>query len=230
MELIPIILAVIAITLFYFLYSYFSTKPTELAAIADLSTGSNPVIILNAGNSRYAYGIWVYVDSWSSAAVNIKTIFSRTNNISLTLDSVSPTLKCNLTTKLATSSPIAAAVVVPITITDNFPIQKWTYVVISVDGSYIDCYLDGKLVKSKLVKDVDNKIPLAPSKSTNVELGQFDAHISKFKYWTSPVNTEDVWSAYKEGNGQSSLANNLTSYAANISILKDGIVQNTFST
>ena len=225
--------------LLYFLYSYFSTKPTELAAIADLSTGSNPVIILNTSNSRYAYGVWVYVDSWSSTAGNIKTIFSRTDNISLSLDSVSPTLKCNLTTKYAvaasgddpaTATPAMPAVVVPITITANFPIQKWTYVVISVDGSYIDCYLDGKLVKSKLVKDVNNNIPLAPSKSTNVELGHFDAHISKFKYWKEPVNTEDVWSSYKEGNGQSSLANNLTSYAANVSILKDGIVQNSFST
>jgi hypothetical protein len=226
MELIPIILAVIAITLFYFLYSYFSTKPTVLAAIADLSTGSNPVIILNTSNSRYAYGVWVYVDSWTNTSANKKTIFNRANNISLTLDSVSPTLECNLTTKIDSGGNT----VVPITITDNFPIQKWTYVVISVDGSYIDCYLDGKLVKSKLVKDVGNNIPVAPSKSTNVELGHFDAHISKFKYWKEPVNTEDVWSAYKEGNGQSSVANNLNSYAANVSILKDGIVQNTFST
>ncbi len=223
MELIPIILAVIAITLFYFLYSYFSSKPTELAAIADLSTGTNPVIVLGSGVSRYAYGIWVYVDNWSNSSGNIKTIFERANNISLTLDSNTPTLKCNIATT-------TDAVVVPISITDNFPIQKWTYVVISVDGSYIDCYLDGKLVKSKLIKDNTNGIPVAPVKTAQVTLGQFDAHISKFKYWKAPVNTEDVWAAYKEGNGQSALMNNLTSYAANVTILKDGIVQNTFST
>jgi hypothetical protein len=37
----------------------------------------------------------------------------------------------------------------PILITDNYPIQKWCYIVISVDSAFIDCYLDGKLVLSQ---------------------------------------------------------------------------------
>jgi hypothetical protein len=33
-------------------------------------------------------------------------------------------------------------------ITDNFPLQKWVYIIISVDNQYVDAYLDGKLIQS----------------------------------------------------------------------------------
>ena len=33
-------------------------------------------------------------------------------------------------------------------LTQNFPLKKWTYVTISVDNSYIDSDIDGKLIRS----------------------------------------------------------------------------------
>jgi hypothetical protein len=217
MELIPLILAIITITLFYFLYSYFSTKPIILLPIADLSS-ANPAIDINTNVSRYAYGLWIYIDAWTSGQ---KHIFTRNGNINLSLDGNSPTLKCDITTVASTASDVA--VTVPIEITNNFPIQKWTYVAINVDNSYVDCYLDGKLVKSKLVQDGNSNPPLSPIKDSPIILGSIQARISKFKYWNNSVNPEDIWTTYKEGNGQSTIMNRISSYSTDITILKDGV-------
>jgi hypothetical protein len=216
MELIPIILAIIAITLFYFLYSYYSVKPVSLSATADLSK-SNPTIEINSSHSRYAYGIWVYVNNFP--ATN-KTLFKRNNNIELTFNGRS-TLTCKLSTTHVD--------VVSVDITDNFPIQKWTHIAVNVDNSYTDCYIDGKLVKSKNMSDA-NGPPLRSVKTNGVILGSsIDAHIAKFQYWDHIVNPEDVWSEYMAGNGQSQIMKSLSSYGADITILKDGIKLNEFA-
>ena len=100
--------------------------------ISAISVTNNPT------SSRYAYGLWIYVNSWDNN--ENKTIYIRDENIKLYLDTDSPTLKCDIT---MTDDEVQS-----FEITDNFPLQKWVYIIISVDNQYIDCYLDGKLVRS----------------------------------------------------------------------------------
>jgi hypothetical protein len=221
MELVPIILAIIAITLFYFLYAYFATKPTILINSVTKLGSSSPTEIKPSGVSNYAYGVWVFVDSVNSSA---STIISREDNFKITLTGAE--LKLGLCT-------VAGSSYVDITYTDNFPIQKWTHVGFCVSNSYADLYLDGKLVKSKLVKDTSNRLPLKPDTSKVVNSGAVASghsiSITKLKYWDDNVMPDDMWNEYIEGNGQSQIMNKLSSYGANITILKDGIEQNMFS-
>jgi hypothetical protein len=223
MNWIAIGLAILVVLLFYILYKFFLLKATEMSASASLNA-TNPAITINKpGGLRYAYGIWIYVNSWDSSIE--KTIFARDSNINLYLDANSPILKCGITTG---SSPTTE---VPVTITDNFPLQKWVYIVVSVDGQYIDTYIDGKLVKSARIKNDDGGIPTVDN-SKQMLLGSgdlWDAHVSKFTHWTEPIDPQTVWSNYMSGNGQNnSVTNSLSSYGVDFTILKDNVAQNNY--
>jgi len=146
MGITTIVLGVIVIILIYVLYTFYVKKSSVLVTTASLKGSNTPITALSAPQStRYAYGIWVYINTWSPNVA--KTIFSRANNIDLYLDSDKATLKCKITQSPEPNPPQI------ITITDNFPIQKWVCVVISADGQFIDCYLDGKLMNSNKLKN-----------------------------------------------------------------------------
>ena len=143
-----IILGVVIAILIYVLYTYFSTTSTQLSSVASLKTATLPDItsINNPTNTRYGYSIWVYVNSWDNSQV--KTIFSRAGNISLNLSQNAPTLNCNIV--------MSDNTIMPMVITDNFPLQKWVCIAISVDNQFVDAYLEGKLVKSQRCAKLDS--------------------------------------------------------------------------
>lgn len=223
MELIPIILAIIAITLFYFLYAYFSTKPTVLTdSVIKLSTHQSDFNDIPTINSNYAYGVWVFVSNVNSNTANFIT---RDNNFNLKLTGP------DLVLELCTNSSSSTKEYVSIPYTDNFPIQKWTHVGFSLDNSYVDLYLDGKLIKSKLVKSNTSRFPEKPTGNSVKYGGPYSDNISitKFKYWNDSVMPDDMWDEYIAGNGITKLMNKFSSYGAQITILKDGIQQNMYS-
>ena len=139
MNLIIIVLSVSVIFLLFILLKYFSNNSTKLVKQSSLLT-SNAVIpvTLNPSATRYAFGIWVYVKSWNN---NIKTIFEFPGKIKIYLDASTPTLSVSINTTVGNPTVVK--------LTQNFPLQKWTYVTVSVDNSYIDSYIDGKLVKDR---------------------------------------------------------------------------------
>ena len=122
MNWVAIGLAILVILLFYILYTFFLMKSTELTTTASLSSSNPPIDINRPNGLRYAYGIWIYVNSWDSNTD--KTIFKRDSSIKLFFDSLKPELQCELYVNQDNVS---------VTITDNFPLQKWVHVVISVD-------------------------------------------------------------------------------------------------
>ena len=105
-----------------------------------------------------------------------------------------------------------------INITNNFPLQKWVYLVISIDNTVADCYLDGKLIKSVKITQV------APDKTADVKFGLgVDAYIAQFQRWTNPLDPQSVWKAYAAGSG-SSLAGTDSNYNVALSVLKDNVI------
>jgi hypothetical protein len=221
-------LVILVIVLVYILYRFFGLQTTELVSTASL-TGSNPPIPIktNPMGTRYAYGIWVYVNSWDTSVP--KTIYGRDDNIKLYLDQITPTLKCDITMNKSTQ---ASPQVMTVEITDSFPLQKWTQLVVSVDNQYLDAYLDGKLIKSARIykENADsNDMPKVPIGTAAMNLGSgFDAYVSKFKHWSLPVNPQVVWSSYMEGNGGNGLQSYVSSYGINLSILKDNVEQSKY--
>ena len=240
-----IILGVVLVIMVYILYRYLSTSSSSLSAKADLKIANPPMpITVSPQSSRYAYGIWVYINTWSSGSYS--PIFWRpasggaatfdgangaasTNQFSMYLDKTTPTLFCTIA-----QQPGAGCTNMPIALTTNFPIQKWVYVVASVDGQFTDLYLDGKLVKSiKLAC-----IPVQPGSSTSGDQSNtivlskatapFDAYVAGFKVWPTPLTPQDVWSNYMSGNGNS-MSSMFSSYGVTVGLTKDNVQQTQFA-
>ena len=222
MNYIAIILAIIIVSLLYFLYVYIYSSHSTLTQNASLNSTTTISTINKPTNTRYAYGIWVYVNSWNN--LNKKVIFSRNNNISLYLDQNKPSLYCDITMNKPGRTPLNTTTL----ITDNFPIQKWVYVILSVDNQFLDCYLDGKLVKSARMYVVDPQtkmthIPATPSATTPILLGAipFDAAVSRFNRWVYPMDPQTAWDNYMKGNGNRSLVN--FNYGADLSLKQNSL-------
>ena len=222
MSVSTVVLVVIIIVLLYISYRYFTTNVSVLSKTASLKA-SNPQItnLASPQSLRYAYGIWVFINTWSSG--DQKVIFSRNDNIKLYLDTNTPTLKCDITRMDNT--------VQTINITNNFPIQKWTHVIVNVDGEFVDFYLDGKLVLSiKLdgVAKTPGDTTTAPVILGNAT-GSFDAFIAGFQNWSTPIGPQDAWNAYMSGNGTFTMKQIFGTYGVDISLIKDNVEQTKFS-
>jgi hypothetical protein len=233
MSPVAIILGIVIIILIYILYKYFTTSTSTLGAIVDLSKTSSATAftkkgdVTNSTSTRYSYSVWVYVDTWDSNEK--KDIFYRNrvgvsgstpehSDIRLYLDQGSPTLKCEFYTNISQTQPTET-----ITVTNNFAVQKWVCVVISVDNKIIDCYIDGKLVTSQQLQNQ----PIVTD--SDIFVGTFKAHLAKFQRTTSPIDPQTAWSNYMSGNGGNSLKKMFSSYGVDVSFKKDNVEQQKFS-
>jgi hypothetical protein len=106
-----------------------------------------------------------------------------------------------------------------VTITDNFPVQKWVHILVSIDNTIADFYLDGKLVRSS---EIGQDSPTG----TSVTIGSIpNATVAKFTRWTTPINPQAAYDIYMKGNGQTGM---LPAYGIDISVFKDNIEQSKF--
>ena len=226
MDTITIILIVTILVLLYVLYAYFTDKSSELLQEASL-LNQIPAISNISGprNTRYAHSVWIYVNTWDNNTE--KTFFSRDDNLRLYLYKTSPVLKLDVTMNNNTTETPSIETMI---ITNNFPLQKWVNITISMDNQFADAYIDGKLVRSqRFFNKTDNNggaMPIVPpGKEIPVYLGNkggnFDAYATQFRRWTTPVDPETAWDVYMKGNGSSKMASALNDIGIDLSILQN---------
>ena len=224
MEWTAIVLGIIVVILIYVLYVFFINKSSVISKSASLKEGGNePVSTINSGQStRYAYGIWVYINTWDSTRE--KTIFSRKDNIRLYLSANEPNLYCGITCVSKDGSSLDEQ---QILITDNFSIQKWVYVVISSDNSIIDAYIDGKLVNStKLVTSPNQP---ADAKTAPIIYGSgWDCYVAGLQNWSNPIGPQEAWDNYMDGNSNA-LSKFFGSYSLDLAVNKDNVEQSSYT-
>ena len=227
---------VIFILIAYVIYLRMYSGINNLSGQVNLNVTKAPDPILaekltNPSSTRYSYGIWIYVNSWDNTKT--KTIFSRYNDIVLYLDKQSTILSClisptktgsDTTDALIPDATAASAVTgTTLTITNNFPIQKWVFVTIVIDNQIVDMYIDGKLVKSATIPQV------APNAKTNIYYGfNYDTVISNFQRWTYPLDPQSVYNYYV--NGASSIGGGSATggYHATVTITKNNNPTSTY--
>lgn len=204
--LIIFLTVVIFILLFWMIYSkWFSGENVINSTQLNLKTTATlPNIsastLTNPTSTRYAYGLWVYVSSWDT---NIKVLFSRNSDVILYLDKTTGSLNCVLkpsgytaTTVDPTTLTATPTTNIQFTITNNFPLQKWVYIILNFDNTILDVYLDGKMIKSITIPQV------SPDGVSPINYGlNWDAVIANFKRWAYPLDPQTAWNAYMAGNG-----------------------------
>ena len=173
--------------------------------------------------TRYSYKMWVFVNSWGANQKVIMTAGGKDNNplnLKLYLDANTPTLNCDILT--TDTSGGAAGTTKTVVITNNFPIQRWVYIVVSVDGNVVDCYLDGKLIRSADLgypTKLDNASASETVKNFSIKFGRFDAFLTKFSRIAGATDPQTAWNEYMSGNGyESKLA---PSYGFQFTVNKD---------
>lgn len=219
-----ILLIVIVLILLYYLYINYVASSNVLTPIVNLNNKSIEIKyddLSKKDSTRYSYGLWIYVNSWTSTDEKILMVRGDINNpdFCLKLDQTSPVLRCIIKPSNSASNAQSANIV----ITDNFPIQKWTYVVVSVDNQIIDFYLDGKLVLSRKI----NFMPIISSNS--IILGndskKNDIFLANVIRTPNPMDPQTAWNTYLNGNGQPNNSNvNLK-----LSVLQNNVEQKKFT-
>lgn len=208
--------------------------------------------------AAFATSIWVYVKDWngvsnadriicyigsnldgdetivtaSTGAVTSETSdddisdISSNSNVIMALDKTNPTLKI-IVNELEEFS------------INDFPLQTWVNITLSVYNNLLDLYINGKLVSSKIVEDLMIQFP--ESESAVVSLGNpfyvfdrvdnetnytsltmgFSGYTSKFKFFNNSLTPNEAYDIYKSGPGGSSLANMIGNRGLDINF-KDG--------
>jgi hypothetical protein len=198
--------------------SWDNTVPHSIVfAPSGSSTGSNSPALSN-GNIPTNYDMGPSNTSGNNTSYDF----------SLFLDENSPTLYCALGATTLNSNTTTTPSNL-ITITNNFPLQTWVYVVVSVNTNVVDCYLNGKLVISQLVSQQSS---ITTPSFSNIYLGNgtgpgWDAQMRNFKRFTTASTPQKVWSDYLSQSPNKLSA--LSSYGLNIDLTKNGSVTNTFT-
>ena len=215
MNYILIILGIILVVIIYMVYQVTTDQGKISANIITLQSGiSNPPVLystLATNNSdRYFFSFWVNVDSVSTGNTELFNV----------LNGTTPVLKIYMK-PTATLSYKIWNTTTEHTIMPNFPLQKWVFVVVSVDNNIVDTYIDGKLNRSETVT-VDK---VSTTKDSSITFGAPQdsslVYLAKMERMPIPMDPSLAWSKYMSGNGGSSFSNLLSSYGANLSLSKD---------
>lgn len=234
-QFIWILLLVIIIVLAYLIYRYYTSSTTTLTASIYLnSTDANAATkslipaekVANPKAANFSISYWIYVNSWNSNSK--KYVFSCSppgNYLTMYFDENKPTLYAAITTGCKTHVPSTET----IKVTDSFPLQKWVYVILSVNSNFVDMYLDGRLINSYRMQNSDLYLTCSSDK-WGIQMGSsFDAYVYNFvrdvKEMTPQTAMSNYYSTAPKANNSSIFGN----YNMNIDILKDGTVSSSLN-
>jgi len=115
----------------------------------------------------------------------------------------------------------------------EFPLQKWVNLIISFNGTAMDVYVDGKLVKSCVVNQGSRlqetqSIVLGDDSAavTSADVG----FITNVKLKAAPIPPQEAWDIYSQGFGGSPWSDLLNKYKVKLSFIVDNQEQASVST
>ncbi|GAJ06713.1 unnamed protein product, partial [marine sediment metagenome] len=81
---------------------------------------------------------------------------------------------------------------------ENVPLQAWTNLIMVLNGQALDCYLDGKLVRTCLMPGVP-KVAAAGDLILTPGGNSFQGYTGNFQYFNRAVNPREAYAIYREG-------------------------------
>jgi hypothetical protein len=231
-----IILGVVVVFLLYKLYVIYTSAPVSATNIYLGSDKVPPPVsssMNNPNNSTYTIAFWIYINTYSQAIDEFLAFGNYGKTTSGGLIENSPQDVCTFSMDTSGKPTLYANINTmnsfqEIQITNNMPIQTWTYVAVSVStnaGSYADCYINGKLVVSQQLTSP----PVNPaSMSGNSEyrntfaFGKGDVYLNNISWIPNPIDPQTAWYYYNQGNGNPSGTGTMSSYHLEVEFTKDG--------
>lgn len=206
---------VLVVVLYYFLNS---DGTTVLSNKIDLSTDQVALTkeqIPDPASAKYSYEMWLYVYNFDGQPHYIISRDSKSStgskNIGIKLDGAVPKLSLEYT-GTTTATPVAKTV----PITDNFPLQTWVHLIVSIDGTFIDIYMNGKLVKS-----INDPTIEKPSDVNGINYGKLSCYLAKLSKTSTPTDPQTAWDKYSAGNGENPMSKYLSSFGLSMTLKKN---------
>ena len=220
-----LVLAIIVILLLlYVIFKALTTNYTTLGNMQKWATetklmGTN---LPNSFKANTAISIWFYIKTWVGGARLIEMKKDTTSLFKVQFKAATNTIQIfprSGVTVTGEDCDIA-----------EFPLQKWVNLIVSFNGSAMDVYVDGKLVKSCVVNNGSkisetNTIILGDSTKTE-DIG----FITNVKLKASPIAPQEAWDIYSEGFGGSPWSDLLNKYKVKLSFIVDNQEQTSVST
>ena len=224
-----IVIGVVIIVLLYLLYLYFfGDGSAVLVGIHDASQEIkiSPSSIAPGPTQNFTYSVWVYVSNWNPGAP--KVIFQRSCGSSFCPKMAFDPNMNNVTITLATYPPTGGDAVEATCQIENVPLQAWTNLIMVLNGQALDCYLDGKLVRTCLMPGVP-KVAAAGDLILTPNGNSFQGYTGNFQYFNRAVNPREAYAIYREGYGGSNWLSNLfNKYRIKLAFMKDNQEVNSF--
>jgi hypothetical protein len=208
---------VLVVMIVYMIFGDYLSGTTSVAKEQDMtkSIAAIPAENLSVPNSqRFSYGLWIYVNQWPTAT---SSIFKRAKDMELKLDGTTGKLIVDVKTSTDTTGTTTI-------VTNNFPLQKWTHIIVSFDNTTMDLYLDGKLVKSV---SISSHTPNSSSAINFTPISGGSAFMSKFTRKPQPIDPQTAWDDYMGGSGTGKNGDGKVN--VNLSFLKDNIEAKKFT-
>ena len=200
MDLFKLILLIVVISLVIALYSSWTKNKVLLSGF---KSGTQEVTVKSSELTPYENNINISIATYPTSA---------TESSGNTVDST--------TTSSSDNSTIHNCLV------NNFPLQKWVNLIVSLNGRALDIYLDGKLVRTCILPGVarispDADIDITPN-------GGLNGWTSNLQYWANPLNPQEAYNVYKQGYGQGGLGGIFEKYKIKISYLVNNAEKSSF--
>lgn len=226
-----LVLAVVVILLL--LYVIFKALTTNYTTLGTMQKWSNKTTLQgsnlpNSFKANSAVSVWFYIKKWvngakiisfhkDAAPTQVNTLFlavfkKDTNTIQIFPRSGSsdPDVDCEVA---------------------DFPLQKWVNLIVSFNGSAMDVYVDGKLMKSCVVNmgsrlGETQSIVLGDEYTLPNDVG----FITNVKLKAAPIAPQEAWDIYSQGFGGSPWSDLLNKYKVKLSFIVDNQEQASVST
>ena len=222
-----LVLAVIVILLLlYVIFKALTTTYTSLGMMQKWGnettlTGSN---LPNSFKANSAISMWFYIKNWMQSTKIIQFNYGSETLFQVQFKNAQE----NTIQIFPRSNQSVIAEVCEVT---EFPLQKWVNLIISFNGSAMDVYVDGKLVKSCVVNQGSklantDKIILGDESKKDNDVG----FITNVKLKAAPIAPQEAWDIYSQGFGGSPWSDLLNKYKVKLSFIVDNQEQASVST
>jgi len=221
-----LVLAVVVILLL--LYVIFKALTTNYTSLGSMQKWGNETTLQGSNlpssfKANSAISIWFYIKKWVDGTKVI--VFKKVSEILFNVEFKSGTNTIRIfPTSGASNENLDCEI-------SDFPLQKWVNLIVSFNGSAMDVYVDGKLVKSCVVNlgsrlNETDTIVLGDNKRMTDDIG----FITNVKLKASPIAPQEAWDIYSQGFGGSPWSDLLNKYKVKLSFIVDNQEQTSIST
>ena len=221
-----LVLAVIVILLLlYVIFKAITTNYTTLGNMQKWSTETTltDTSLPNSFKANSAISIWFYIKTWVGGA----RVIEMQTAAAVPIFKVQFKASTNTIQIFPRSGATSAGEDCEIA---DFPLQKWVNLIVSFNGSAMDVYVDGKLVKSCVVNNgskIQETKKIILGDKTKIEDVGF---ITNVKLKAAPIAPQEAWDIYSEGFGGSPWSDLLNKYKVKLSFIVDNQEQTSIST